>query len=50
MKYFRKLICYFFGHRSIMTYIDYYYSQYDNQLSSNRIDYQCERCGHVYES
>lgn len=44
MKSFRKLICYLFGCRSVMTYIDAYYQQYDNFLSSNNIHYKCERC------
>lgn len=44
MKIFRKLICYFFGHRSILIYIDYYWDSYNNQLILNSTIHRCERC------
>lgn len=44
--WFRKMICYFFGHRSIITYTNFINYTHKKDVTSERISYTCERCGH----
>lgn len=45
MKKLRGIICFFLGHRSVMTYITYYYDPHMNYRYADTIQYKCERCG-----
>jgi hypothetical protein len=45
MKHFRKIICYFFGHHSILLHSEMWRGGRSNSAST-RTSYQCERCEH----
>lgn len=41
----RRIICFFLGHRSMLTFVKVYTYSHDNSFEGELIN-TCERCGH----